>query len=32
MLLRVIVLRKIWVRELRALAEGRPLKHWAQER
>jgi 5,5'-dehydrodivanillate O-demethylase oxygenase subunit len=25
----VILLRKIWQRELRALAEGRPLKQWA---
>jgi 5,5'-dehydrodivanillate O-demethylase len=24
----VILLRRIWERELRALAEGRPLKHW----
>jgi 5,5'-dehydrodivanillate O-demethylase len=24
----VILLRKIWERELRALAEGRPLKQW----
>jgi 5,5'-dehydrodivanillate O-demethylase oxygenase subunit len=24
----VILLRKIWERELRALAEGRPLKEW----
>ncbi|HLY64876.1 MAG TPA: hypothetical protein VKU60_05015, partial [Chloroflexota bacterium] len=24
----VILLRKIWSRELRALADGRPLKHW----
>jgi 5,5'-dehydrodivanillate O-demethylase len=26
----VIMLRKIWARELRALAEGRPLKQWAR--
>jgi hypothetical protein len=26
----VIVLRKIWERELRALAEGRPLKNWSR--
>jgi 5,5'-dehydrodivanillate O-demethylase len=26
----VILLRKIWARELRALAEGRPLKEWAR--
>jgi hypothetical protein len=25
----VILFRKIWERELRALAEGRPLKKWA---
>jgi 5,5'-dehydrodivanillate O-demethylase len=24
----VVVLRKIWERELRAFAEGRPLKNW----
>jgi hypothetical protein len=24
----IILLRKIWARELRALAEGRPLKQW----
>jgi 5,5'-dehydrodivanillate O-demethylase len=24
----VILLRKIWARELRALAEGQPLKEW----
>ena len=28
----IILLRKIWQRELRALAEGRPLKQWAQPR
>jgi 5,5'-dehydrodivanillate O-demethylase len=27
----VILLRKIWERELRALAEGRPLKHWTDK-
>jgi 5,5'-dehydrodivanillate O-demethylase len=27
----VILLRKIWERELRALAEGRPLKEWAEK-
>ena len=26
----VILLRKIWARELRALAEGRPLKQWSR--
>ena len=26
----VIMLRKIWARELRALAEGRPLKEWSR--
>jgi 5,5'-dehydrodivanillate O-demethylase len=26
----VIVLRKIWARELRALAEGRPLQQWTR--
>src|SRR5712692_4079309 len=26
----VIMLRKLWARELRALAEGRPLKQWAR--
>jgi 5,5'-dehydrodivanillate O-demethylase len=25
---RVMLLRKLWERELRALAEGQPLKHW----
>ena len=28
----VILLRKIWLRELQALADGRPLKQWAQPR
>jgi 5,5'-dehydrodivanillate O-demethylase len=26
----VILLRQIWARELRALAEGRPLKEWTR--
>ncbi|MCH7778832.1 MAG: hypothetical protein IH878_20205, partial [Gemmatimonadetes bacterium] len=26
----VILVRKMWERELRALAEGRPLKQWAR--
>jgi 5,5'-dehydrodivanillate O-demethylase len=25
----VILMRKIWLRELRALSEGRPLKNWS---
>jgi 5,5'-dehydrodivanillate O-demethylase len=25
----IILMRKIWLRELRALAEGRPLKTWS---
>ena len=28
----IILLRKIWLRELQALAEGRPVKSWAQPR
>ena len=28
----IILLRKVWARELQALAEGRPLKHWAYDR
>lgn len=28
----VIVLRKIWAREIKALAEKRPLKSWVYER
>jgi hypothetical protein len=24
----IILMRKIWLRELRALSEGRPLKNW----
>ena len=28
----IILLRKIWARELRALAENRPLKQWAYDR
>ncbi|HEX6513283.1 MAG TPA: iron-sulfur containing oxygenase, partial [Chloroflexota bacterium] len=26
----LILLRKIWLRELQALADGRPTKQWAQ--
>jgi 5,5'-dehydrodivanillate O-demethylase len=26
----VILLRKLWARELQALAEGRPLKEWTR--
>jgi len=26
----IVLLRKIWLRELQALAQGRPLKAWAQ--